>query len=190
MLTWLQAGAPNDARTPPDCTKVEIFPAQAVLEGEGAKQRLIAVAHYSDGTMRDVSNLAAFTTNNERSAAVTPDGAVTAGVRGEAFVMARFDTHTVGTQVLALPVGLQYTAPEITGNYIDQLVGEKLQKLRMLPSGICTDEEFLRRVTIDIIGQLPTEEEYDAFMQMPAADKRPNSSTACSSEKNSARSGR
>ena len=172
MLTWLQAGAPNDPTAPPECTKVEIFPAQAVLEGEGAKQRLIAVAHYSDGTMRDVSNLAAFTTNNERSAAVTADGAVTAGVRGEAFVMARFDTHTVGTQVLALPVGLQYTPPAITGNYIDQLVGDKLQKLRMLPSGICTDEEFLRRATIDVIGQLPTEEEYTAFMQDASADKR------------------
>ena len=172
LLTWLQAGAPNDATTPPTCTKVEIFPPQAVLEGEGAKQRMVAVAHYSDGTMRDVTNLAAFTTNNERSAAVTPEGAVSAGVRGEAFVMARFDTHTVGTQVLTLPVGLQYTPPEVTGNYIDQLVGEKLKKLRMLPSGLCTDEEFLRRVTIDIIGQLPTEEEYTAFMQDSSADKR------------------
>ena len=174
MLAWLEAGALNDATTPPTCTKVELFPPQAVLEGEGAKQRLVAVAHYSDGSMRDVLNLAAFTTNNERSAAVTTDGAVTAGVRGEAFVMARFDTHTVGTQVLALPVGLKYTPPQITGNYIDQLVGEKLQKLRMLPSGICSDEEFLRRATIDIVGQLPTEEQYDAFMKDAAADKRKN----------------
>ena len=172
MLAWLQAGALNDASAPPTCTKVEVFPSQVVLEGEGAKQRLVAVAHYSDGTMRDVSNLAAFTTNNERSAAVTSEGAVTAGVRGEAFVMARFDTHTVGTQVLALPVGLKYTPPEVTGNYIDQLVGDKLQKLRMLPSGICTDEEFLRRVTVDIVGLLPTEEEYNAFMSDTAADKR------------------
>ena len=172
MLAWLQAGAVNDPAAPPTCTKVEIFPPQVVLEGEGAKQRLVAVAHYSDGTMRDVSNLAAFTTNNERSAAVTSEGAVTAGVRGEAFVMARFDTHTVGTQVLALPVGLQYTPPEVTGNYIDQLVGDKLQKLRMLPSGLCTDEEFLRRVTVDIVGLLPTEEEYHAFMSDTSADKR------------------
>lgn len=172
MLSWLQAGAVNDPTAPPTCTKVEIFPSQVVLEGEGAKQRLVAVAHYSDGTMRDVSNLAAFTTNNERSAAVTSEGAVTAGVRGEAFVMARFDTHTVGTQVLALPVGLKYTPPEVTGNYIDKLVGDKLQKLRMLPSGICTDEEFLRRVTIDIVGLMPTEAEYTAFVSDTSADKR------------------
>jgi hypothetical protein len=172
LLTWLQAAAPLDASTPPTCTEVELFPPQAVLEGEGATQRLVAVAHYSDGTTRDVTSLAAFTTNNERSAAVTNLGAVTAGVRGEAFVMARFDTHTVGTQVLTLPAGLQYTAPEETGNYIDQLVGEKLKKLRILPSGKCTDEEFLRRTTIDIVGQLPTAEEFALFTADTASDKR------------------
>lgn len=172
LLSWLKDNAPIDPQTPPACTKVELFPSQAVLEGEGATQRLVAVAHYADGTTRDVTSLAAFTTNNERSAAVTNLGAVTSGVRGEAFVMARFDTHTVGTQVLALPSGLQYTAPEVTGNYIDQLVGDKLKKLRILPSGICTDEEFLRRTTIDIVGLLPTEEEVNAFAADASPDKR------------------
>jgi Protein of unknown function (DUF1549)/Protein of unknown function (DUF1553) len=172
LLTWLKANAPMDATTPPTCTKVDLFPTQAVLEGEGATQRLVAVAHYSDGTTRDVSSLAAFTTNNERSAAVTNLGAVTAGVRGEAFVMARFDTHTVGTQVLTLPAGLQYTPPEPTGNYIDLLVADKLKKLRILPSGKCTDEEFLRRVTIDIVGVLPTPEEFEKFSADTASDKR------------------
>lgn len=71
LLTWLKANPPPDATTPPACTKVELFPNQAVLEGEGATQRLVAIAHYSDGTTRDVTSLAAFTTNNERSAAVT-----------------------------------------------------------------------------------------------------------------------
>ncbi|GIW98164.1 MAG: surface protein [Pirellulaceae bacterium] len=172
LLAWLRNGAPLDATEPPKCTKVELFPPQVVLEGDGAAQRLVAVAHYSDGTTRDVTNLAAFTTNNERTAAVTDLGAVTAGVRGEAFVMARFDTHTVGTQVLALPAGLQYSAPEVTGNYIDQLVAEKLKRLRIPPSPLCTDEEFLRRVTIDIVGLLPTEEEYAEFMADTSPDKR------------------
>lgn len=172
LLGWLKADAVLDATAPPACTKVELFPPQAVMEGEGVSQRLVAVAHYADGTTRDVSALAAFSTNNDRTAAVTDLGAITAGVRGEAFVMARFDTHTVGTQVLALPADLDYTQPEVAGNYIDKLVAEKLNKLRILPSGQCTDEEFLRRVTIDIIGQLPTEEEYRDFMANTAADKR------------------
>ena len=171
LLSWLKAEAPNDPQTPPTCTQLELFPRQAVLEGEGANQRMVAVAHYSDGTTRDVTHLAAFTTNNERSAAVTELGEVTAGVRGEAFVMARFDTHTVGTQVLALPKGLDYQAPQISGNFIDQLVGEKLKRLRILPSELCSDQEFLRRVTIDIVGLLPTDEEFQQFMQDDSPDK-------------------
>jgi hypothetical protein len=172
MLTWLEAGAVADAAAPPTVTNLELYPKQAVLEGEGAKQRMVAVATYSDGSKRDVTDLAAFFTNNERSATIDADGNVTAGVRGEAFVMARFDTHTVGSQILALPAGLQYSAPLIAGNYVDELVGKKLEKLRVIPSDLCSDEEFLRRSTIDITGMLPTEAEYDAFMADTTADKR------------------
>ncbi len=172
ILEWLQDGAPADATPPPAVTKLEVFPPQAVIEGEGNTQRFISVAHYSDGTTRDVTNLSAFISNNESSAAVDQDGIVTAGARGEAFVMARFETKTEGRQVLVLPEDLQYEAPEIAGNYIDQLVGKKLNQLRILPSGLCTDEEFLRRVTIDITGLLPTEEDYHQFLNDAAPDKR------------------
>ncbi|MEM7476493.1 MAG: DUF1549 and DUF1553 domain-containing protein [Planctomycetota bacterium] len=172
LLDWLKTDAKIDATVPPTCDKVELFPQQAVLEGEGATQRMVAVAYFSDGTTRDVTNLAAFTTNNERTASVTDLGAITAGVRGEAFVMARFDTHTVGSQILALPKDLQYSEPQIEGNYIDEHIGNKLKQLRILPSGICSDEEFLRRTTIDIVGKLPTADEYLAFMEDTSADKR------------------
>jgi hypothetical protein len=172
LLRWLQAGAPQDPGEPPRVAKLEIYPPQAVLEGEGTTQQFIARVTYTDGMTRDVTNLATFMTSNDNSAPITVDGLVTAGARGEAFVMARFDTHTVGSQVLVLPKDLQYTAPPITGNYVDQLVGEKLRKLRILPSELCTDEEFLRRVTIDVTGLLPTEEEYVAFVADTSADKR------------------
>ena len=172
MMKWLEAGAPNDAAAPPKVLGVDLYPPNAVLEGEGATQQFIARARYGDGSDRDVTTLAVFLTNNDNSAPITQDGLVTAGARGEAFVMARFETHTVGNQVLALPKNLQYTAPPITGNYIDQLVGAKLNKLRILPSGICSDEQFLRRATIDITGRLPTEEEYVAFMANADPAKR------------------
>jgi hypothetical protein len=172
ILEWLQAGAPADATPPPTVEKLEIFPAQSVIEGTGSTQRFISIAHYSDGTTRDVTNLSAFMSNNDTSAAVDNDGVVTAGARGEAFIMARFETKTEGRQVLVLPKDLKYEAPEVTGDYIDQLVGKKLNQLRILPSGLCTDEEFLRRVTIDITGQLPSEEEYHQFVGDPAPEKR------------------
>ena len=172
LLRWLAAGAPNDAKPTPAVVGVDLYPPTAVLEGEGAMQQFIARARYADGTDRDITSLATFLTNNDNSAPITPDGLVTAGARGEAFVMARFETHTVGNQVLVLPKGLMYTAPQVTGNYIDELVGAKLNKIRILPSEICSDEEFLRRASIDIAGQLPTADEFAAFMADKSSDKR------------------
>ncbi|WP_410050432.1 DUF1549 and DUF1553 domain-containing protein [Blastopirellula sp. J2-11] len=172
LLRWLETGAQRDASEPPACEKIEIYPPKAVLEGEGAKQQFIVKGFYADGTTRDITDLAVFLTSNDNSVPVGKDGMAVAANRGEAFVMARFDTHTVGSQVIVLPKNLNYEKPAITGNYIDELVGAKLHKLRITPSGLCTDEEYLRRVTIDITGQLPSEEEYAEFMADQSADKR------------------
>ncbi|MEX0712847.1 MAG: DUF1549 domain-containing protein [Pirellulales bacterium] len=173
LLRWLEAGAPLDAGETPQVLGVDLYPKQIVLEGEGATQQMVARARYADGTDRDVTNLAVFLSNNDNSAAISPDGLVTAAARGEAFVMARFETHTVGSQVLALPQGLEYTPPaETPVNYVDELVNAKLRKLRILPSEICGDEVFLRRATIDITGLLPTELEYHEFMADADPQKR------------------
>jgi hypothetical protein len=172
ITRWLEAGAPNEAEVPL-VESLELYPKQAVLEGEGATQQFTVRARYSDGTDRDVTNMAVFMSNNDNSAAITADGLVTASARGEAFVMARFDTHTVGSQVLVLPKDLKYTPPsEQPVNYVDELVNAKLQKLRILPSEICSDEVFLRRTTIDVIGLLPTPEDYQKFLSDSAPNKR------------------
>ena len=172
LIQWLEEGAGKGIENPATVVRAEIFPPIAVLEGADAPQQFIVRAHYSDGTDRDVTDLAVFSTNNDNSAPINENGLATAAARGEAFVMARFDTHTVVSQVLVLPKDLQYAAPEVTGNYVDQLVGDKLKKLRILPSEICSDDEFIRRVTIDITGQLPTAEEHAAFIADESADKR------------------
>jgi hypothetical protein len=165
VLRWLEAGVPKDAPEVATVTGLEIFPPKAVLEGQGATQQFIARAKYSDGTDRDVTNLAVFLTNNDNSAPISADGLVTAAARGEAFIMARFATHTVGSQALVLPKDLQYNEPTTPpANYVDELVNAKLRKIRVEPSELCSDEVFLRRVTIDITGLLPTVEEYQAFM--------------------------
>lgn len=173
VIEWIANGTPEDAADIAKCTSIEMYPKQAVLDGPGETQHLLVIAHYSDGTTRDVTALAAFTTSNETSIGVDESGVVTAAERGEAFVMARFDIHTIGGQFLALPKGLQYEErPFEPVNYIDELVAAKLKKLRMHPSELCTDAEFIRRVYIDLIGLTPTEEETQAFVQSSEPDKR------------------
>ncbi|MEN9553732.1 MAG: hypothetical protein RLZZ232_18 [Planctomycetota bacterium] len=173
VLRWLEAGAPNDPGPVPAVVSVELYPKNAVMDGEGSTQRLTVRAKYSDGTDRDVTSLAYFSSNNENSAEIAQTGLVTAHARGEAFIMARFDTHTVGSQFIVLPKGLQYEDPKTPeNNYIDTLVHAKLRKLRIIPSEVCTDEEFLRRVYVDITGTMPTLAEYEQFVADTDVNKR------------------
>ena len=175
LVRWLEADAPLDAPTVALPTSMEVFPPSAVLDGKGEKQRLVVRAKYSDGTDRDVTSLALFLSNNDTAGKIDGDGAVTAGDRGEAFVMARFHTFTIGVPFITLPKGLQFQWPNTAeANYVDTLVNNKLKKLRIEPSGVCDDATFVRRVYLDIIGGLPTPEEYARFMVSTLPAKREN----------------
>ncbi len=173
IIRWLEAGVPNDA---PDVIKpvaMEILPRQAVLEGTGATQRMTVSATYSDGSKRDVTSLCLFLSNNDTSAKIDPGGLVTAGQRGEAFVMARFATFTVGSQVIVIPKALKYEWPGVPeNNYVDTLVFNKHKKLRIVPSGLCSDEVFVRRAFLDITGGLPSRAECDRFLAGTDPGKR------------------
>lgn len=174
MVEWVADGAKNDEPdTVPALVGLELYPPKLVLEGAGATQQMTVRAKFADGHDRDVTDLVVFMTNNDPTAAISKDGLVTAGKRGEAFIMARYDTMTVGIQCIVIPEGLEYTRPTVPeNNYIDKLVHDKLHKLRITPSETCTDEEFLRRVYLDVIGQLPTSEEYRAFVADKSPEKR------------------
>jgi hypothetical protein len=173
LIRWLDAGAPQDPANVPTPVSLELLPKNAVLDGKGATQRMVVRAKYSDGSERDVTSLALFLSNNDTSATISPEGVVTAGDRGEAFVMARFATFTVGAQIIVLPKGLQFSFPQTAEkNYIDTLVNNKLKNLRVAPSELCTDEAFLRRAYVDIIGMLPAPEEYQRFTSSQSPNKR------------------
>lgn len=173
LLRWLKAGVPADETNLPHAVSLELVPNRVVLQGSNETQQLVARVRYSDGTDRDVTADAVFISNNDPSASVSKLGRITSGQRGEAFVMARYETFTVGAQVIVIPAGVPYQwndAPE--NNYIDGLVYRKLQKLRLLPSALCTDGEFMRRLYLDLIGQLPDRVSVEAFVADPDAGKR------------------
>ena len=173
LVEWLNDGAPTDAAAVPKVEKIEVYPPSAILEGSGAAQKLTVRAVYADGNDRDVTELAYFLSSNDNSAKVDQTGLISADKRGEAFVMARFETHTVGIPVTVLPADSAFqwkTIPE--NNYVDTLINQKLKTLQIQPSDVCSDAEFIRRATLDICGALPTGEELNAFVSNTEPDKR------------------
>ena len=174
LLEWIRDGAnydPDDIALP---VKIEVEPAQLLLEGSDRKIPLTVKATYSDGTDRDVTRLSNFTTSNDNSVTIDPNlGLTSSKSRGEAFLMARYHTFTEGSQAIVIPEGLQYTRPQLPEfNYIDTHVHEKLHRLRIVPSELASDRVFVRRVFLDIIGLLPTADEVTTFVADTNPKKR------------------
>ena len=179
LQRWLVEGAQYDQGDVPEITSVALMPPSAILDGSDSTQQLCVSASYSDGTTRDVTDLAYFSTTNASVANVSKDGIVSGGQRGEAFVMARFGTHTVGAEFITLPKGIGFSKgldfepqPMPVNNFIDERISEKLSKLRITPSELCSDEVFIRRVSLDICGTAPTEDEVAEFVADERSDKR------------------
>ena len=177
LRRWIDAGAPPDPDSLASVMRIELSPPDILLRGPDKELQLIVRAHYSDGTDRDVTDLAILRTSNEVSAALTEDASIRSGIPGEAFVTASFDVHTVGADITVLPdtVPKRWHDPatlQHPANYIDELVEQKLRRLRVRPSGLCDDETFLRRIFIDVVGTLPTPQERADFLADPSGDKR------------------
>ncbi len=172
LITWLNAGAVADPADTPHPVGISVYPPRAVFSQPEAAQKLLVMATYSDGSDRDVTDLAVFFSNNEGAAKVSDDGVVTSTGSGAAFIMARFDQFTQGTSVIVRPAA-NYEFPDIpANNYIDELVYAHWRDMHLLPSDLCSDEVFLRRVYNDLLGLLPTTAERRAFLADTTTDKR------------------
>ncbi|MEI6164282.1 MAG: DUF1549 and DUF1553 domain-containing protein [Planctomycetota bacterium] len=173
LVRWISEGAPDDSAVVPQLVGLDLYPPEAILDDSGTRQRLVAVARFADGTDRDVTDLCWYGSNNDSSAKVSPNGIVTTNNRGEAFIMARYQTITVGMPLVIIPKDLSFSFSEAIGNtWIDDLVDTKLKKLRIHPSSVCDDETFLRRATIDLVGMVPTLEQRDRFLADASENKR------------------
>ena len=173
LLAWIAAGAPDDAESIPETAAVTLSKEQLIFEGPGTTQSVRVTARASDGSTRDVTELARFQTNDSSVAKIDQHGQITAVGHGDTNVFARFNRFSVGAEVMVLPPEAGFTWPNPpAANFIDELVYDRLHKLRMVPAEPADDETFLRRVTLDLKGIPPTPDEYLAFMADPGADKR------------------
>jgi hypothetical protein len=172
LLNWIRAGAPEANKNDPKLTKLRLEPGKQILKVDQAIQ-IKAIGEFSDGSSRDVTWLTKFESNDAGMIPVTPEGKVKALRQGESAIRAAFLSE-VAVAIFTVPFESN-TPSEIyanRANFVDNHVLNKLKDLKIEPSGMTDDSEFIRRVYLDAIGTLPRPEEVKAFLADKAIDKR------------------
>ncbi|MCA9058735.1 MAG: DUF1549 domain-containing protein [Planctomycetaceae bacterium] len=171
MLEWIRQGAPEGAAADPTLLRIDVSPTERTMI-PGEKQHLLVEAHYSDGSMRDVTDLAWYRSSESAVAKIDEHGQLEVAAYGETIVLVRYGGMVASCQITAAqPAAVPY--PELPQfNRIDELVDAKLRSLNIIPSGICSDEEFVRRVYLDVTGLLPTSAEVRRFLTDQSPNKR------------------
>jgi len=173
LLNWLRAGTPQSAPSTPRLVRMDVYPTDfRVLKAAGARQHIVVVGTYSDGSQEDITRRVRYTSNNEEAVPVNLEGEVEAKRNGQGTIVVR----ALGL-VAALQVGVTLNAPAVAStvqpaNFIDKLVFQKLAKMNIEASTESTDAEFLRRVYLDVVGLVPPPEEVRQFLADQSPDKR------------------
>jgi hypothetical protein len=171
ILRWLKEGAPFRS-TDPRVATFTLTPAKVALTHGGETVRLRALATYTDGSRRDVTAHTVFSSTNDSVISVTENGSVTGGRWGGGAIMGRY-LGNIAASFFTLPQARKGAYPTVAeNNVIDRFVFRNLKLLNVVPSALSGDAEFLRRVTLDTIGRLPTPDEIKAFTADAAPDKR------------------
>ncbi len=171
IASWVRQGMPYGTASDPVLQRIEVSPPVRRMNFN-AQQQLSIIGHYSDGSSRDVTRLASYEANQPEMAFVHDSGLVkVAATPGEAAVMVRFQGE-VAVFRAEIPQGLPVTDTPAEKNFIDRLAFDRLRVLGIPPSPLCDDATFIRRVTLDISGRLPTESEVEQFLADTNANKR------------------
>jgi len=173
LRDWIAEGCQIDPPDSPTCVRLEVYPRERVLVHPARNQQVMVLAHFSDASVRDVTRLACYSSSDEAVATVDGNGLVTGEDRGESAILVRYldQMETSSMTFLKEVPGFRWNEPT-ENNYVDKFVFKKLKQLQILPSDLCTDEEFVRRVYLDTIGLLPQASEAQTFLSSSDPAKR------------------
>jgi hypothetical protein len=173
LREWIARGCKFDADGGPALTKLVVSPANKILVDPADRFRISAVAHFTDGSTRDVTSLIATEFTTIGVAKITADGEVIREQTGETVLLVRYLSQVAPVRIVFLP---NRPAPEMdtltANNKIDEFVFAQLKELRLKPAELAADNVFLRRAYLDAIGILPTPDETRAFLANTDPKKR------------------
>jgi hypothetical protein len=176
LRTWIGEGARLDEDNAPRCEAIQLYPSSGrELSRHHPTQRYVVLATFSDQSVRDVTDLAVFTTSNSSIAEFGDAGRVerVEGSRGQAAITVRYLEHMETSFIVSVPdvAGFAWSNPHEV-NYVDEMVNQKLKQLQFVPASRCSDSEFIRRVSLDVTGLLPTVEATGKFLADQSETKR------------------
>ncbi|MBM3785165.1 MAG: DUF1549 domain-containing protein [Acidobacteria bacterium] len=174
VLDWVRAGAPYGADTAGgevSIRSIDVYPREAVMRA-GGSHRLLVTAHLSNGKKEDLTDQVLYLSNDTSVIEAAEGGVLRAKQTGETSILIRAAGHAVSAQVGVVgdPIA---NYPEVTPrNYIDRHVFAKLRRFQIAPSALSSDEEFLRRVSLDLAGTLPPPRRVREFLADTSPGKR------------------
>lgn len=162
---WIIDGATFDKESE-KVSRIEIEPQNPVIQGIGGSQQIRVIAHYPDGSERDVTGEAIVESGNTEVALTDDFGLLSTVRRGEAPILVRYEGAYAATTLTVMGdrTGFEWEEPE-NWNEIDALVTAKWERMKIRPSRLTTDIEFIRRIHIDLTGLPPTPEQVTNFVQ-------------------------
>ena len=165
LKNWIAGGAKLEFDSP-RVAGIELSPKNPVVQKIGDKQQMRVIATYANGKKRDVTAESFIETGNSDIATTDKSGLVTTARRGEAPMLARFEGAYASTIVTVMGDRSGFEWKDMpTNNKVDEFVADKLKRTKTLPSEIASDEEFLRRIHLDLTGLPPTAEDVLKFAE-------------------------
>ena len=165
IYNWIAQGVPYGDPAVDSVKSLDVEPKDIFMDKPGGTATVKIVATFNDGGTRDVTKEANIDSNIPDVAAVGTQADIKGARVGEATLLIRYQGKFTSVPVTVLNPAPGFAWKQLAqNNYIDQLIDAKLQRLKIQPSGVVDDAGFLRRVSLDLTGQLPDPNEIRAFV--------------------------